>query len=191
MYWDWDWDGMGTYSNHSLLPRNIFVRQDSIDCSHSLLNIVLGAHLREREREREREGERERESMSYPIGRLHSTYQWDGMLSMKFLVNKLQISETFPQSPTAALTPRGAITHVTLQPNMLIKTHIHYFITYRNVRYFRKRLLESSLIDPSRPRHCPTAGCGHSRYTGGAGRGTGRSGAPPRTSRTKRPRTAR
>ena len=97
--------GTGTHSSHSLLPMNTFVRQDSIDGSHSLLNIMLGEHLREegereggRERERgreggEREGERERgreggregESMSYPIRRLHSTYQWDGMLSMKIL----------------------------------------------------------------------------------------------------------
>ena len=50
--------GMGTHSSHSLLPMNIFVRQDSIDGSHSLLNIMLGEHLRE---EGEREGGRERE----------------------------------------------------------------------------------------------------------------------------------
>ena len=80
-----------THGSHSLLPVNIFVRQDSIDGSHPFLNIVLGEHLREREREREGEGEgggerkRERESMSYSIRRLHSTYQWDGMLSMKIL----------------------------------------------------------------------------------------------------------
>jgi hypothetical protein len=47
--------GMGTYSNHSLLPRSIFVRQDSIDRSHSLLNIVLGEHLREEGEIEERE----------------------------------------------------------------------------------------------------------------------------------------
>ena len=75
-----------THSSHSLLPVNIFVRQDSIDGSYTFLNIVLGEHLREgEEREREREREKERESMSYPTRRLHSAYQWDGMLSMKIL----------------------------------------------------------------------------------------------------------
>ena len=58
-----------TYGRHSLLPMGVFIRQDGIYSRHTLLNIMLGEHLRKREREwererkreREREGERERE----------------------------------------------------------------------------------------------------------------------------------